>query len=43
MRANASKYYLSYWNKLLDEYNSSYQNSIGKKSIDADYSALTKK
>ena len=28
-------------NKLVDEYNNSYDLSIGKKPIDADYSALT--
>ena len=28
-------------NKLVDQYNNSYNRSIGKKPIDADYSALT--
>ena len=41
MTANASKSYLSYLNKLVDEYNNTYHCSIGKKPIDADYSALT--
>ena len=29
-------------NKLVDEYNNTYHDSVCKKSIDADYSALTK-
>ena len=33
--------YLGYLNKLVDEYNNSYHRSIGKKPIDANYSALT--
>ena len=33
--------YLDYLDKLVDEYNNTYHRSIGKKSIDADYSALT--
>ena len=41
MTANESKYYLGYLNKLLDEYNNTYHQSIGKKLIHADYSALT--
>ena len=41
MTANNSKSCLSYLNKLVDEYNSNYHLSIGKKPIDADYSALT--
>ena len=36
------KYYLPYWNKLVDEYDSNYRHSVGKKPVDADYSALTK-
>ena len=36
------KFYLGYLNKLVDEYNNTYHLSIGKKSIDADFSALTK-
>ena len=33
---------LGYSNKLIDKYNNTYHHSIGKKSIDADYSILTK-
>ena len=40
MTANNNKSYLSYLNKLVDEYNNSYHYSISKKPIDADYSAL---
>ena len=36
------KFYLGYLNKLVDEYNNTYHLSIGKKPIDADFSALTK-
>ena len=43
IKANYSKYYLAYLNKLVDEYNNSYHGFIGKKPIDADYSALTEK
>ena len=41
MTVNNSKSYLGYLNKLINEYNNTYHNSIGKKPIDADYSALT--
>ena len=41
-RANNSKSYLSDLNNLVDEYNKTYHNSIGKKPIDADYSVLNK-
>ena len=41
MTANDSKPYLGYLNKLEYGYNSSYHHSIGKKPIDADYSALS--
>ena len=41
MTANESKSYPGYLNKLVDEYNNIYHCSIGKKSIYADYSALT--
>ena len=34
--------YLYYLDKLVDEYNNTYHRSIGKKPIDADYTALTK-
>ena len=43
MTANDSKSYLSYLNKLIDEYNNSYHRSIGKKPIGINYSALSKK
>ena len=38
MTANDSKSYLGYLNKLVD--NSTYQHSIDKKPVDADYAAL---
>ena len=41
MPVNDTKSYLSYFNKLVDEYNSTYHCSIGKKPMHADYSALT--
>ena len=41
MTANDSKSYPGYLNKLVDEYNNTYQGSIGKKYIHADYYALT--
>ena len=43
MTANDWKSYLGYLNKLSVEYNNAYYRSIGKKSIDADYSALTER
>ena len=43
MTANDSKSYLSYFNKIVDHYNSTYHYSIIKKLINADYSALTEK
>ena len=43
MRANDNKFYLSYLNKLVDQYNNTYYHSINKKPINADYSALTEK
>ena len=43
MEANDSKSYLSYLNTLVDQYNNNYYHSINKKSINADYSALTEK
>ena len=39
----AAKSYHCYLNKFVNEYNNSYHHSIGKKPIDADYSALTEK
>ena len=41
--ANNSKSYLGYLNKLVDQYNNTYYHFIGKKPVDADYSALTEK
>ena len=43
MTANDSKSYFNYLNKLIDEYSNTYHRSVGKKPIDADYSALTDK
>ena len=43
MTANDSKSYLSYLNKLIDEYNNSYHRPIGKKPIGINYSALSEK
>ena len=39
--ANDSKTYLSYLNKMIDQYNNTYHHSINKRPINADYSALT--
>ena len=41
MAASDSKSYLSYLNKLVDEYNNTYHHSIGKTPTHTDYSALT--
>ena len=43
MTANDSKSYFSYLNKLVDQYNNTYHHSIGKKPVNANYSALTEK
>ena len=43
MTANNRRSYLSYSNKLVDQYNNIYHYSNGKKPINADYSVLTKK
>ena len=43
MTTNDNKFYLPYSNKLTDQYNNTYQHSINKKAINADYSALTEK
>ena len=43
MSARASKGYLSYLNKLVDLYNSTYDHSIGKKPLNIHYSALIEK
>ena len=40
MTADDSKSYLTYLNKLVDQYNNTYHHSIDKKSINADYSNL---
>ena len=39
---NDDKFYLSYLNKLVDKNKNTYHCSIGKKSVDVDYSVLTK-
>ena len=41
MTANDRKSYLSYLNKLAQEYNNTYHYSIAKKPVDAEYYALT--
>ena len=41
MTANDSKSYVSYLNKLVDQYNNTYHHSINKKPINVDYSAST--
>ena len=43
LKANYSKYYFCCLKKLVGEYNKTDHHSIGKKSIDADYSNLTEK
>ena len=43
MAANESKFYLSYLNKLDDQYNNTCHHSINKKPINTSYSALTEK
>ena len=43
MTAADSKSYLSYLNKLGDQYNNIYHHSMNTQPIDADYSALTEK
>ena len=43
MAASDSKSYLSYFNKLVDQYNNTYHHTINKKPINADYYALTGK
>ena len=39
MTVNDSKFYHSYLNKLVDQYNNHHHHSIGKKAINTDYSA----
>ena len=43
IKANDSKSYLSYLNKVVDQYNNTNHHSINKKPINIDYSALTEK
>ena len=43
MANNDSKFYLSYLNKLVGQYNKIYHHSINKKLINADYAVLTEK
>ena len=43
MTTNDNKFYLSFFNKLVDQYNNTYYHYINKKPINADYSALTEK
>ena len=43
MTTNDIKSYLSYCNKLVDQYNNTYHHSINKKPFNDDYSALTEK
>ena len=43
MTADGSKSYLSYLNKLEDQYNNAYYHYINKKSINADQSAFIEK
>ena len=43
MTSNNSKSYLPYLNKLVDQYNNTYHNSINKKPVNVEYSALTEK
>ena len=43
MATNDSKYYLSYFNNLVDQCNNTYHHSINKKPINVDCSALTEK
>ena len=43
MTAKDSTFYISYLNKLVDQYNNTYHHYTGKKPIDVHYSALTEK
>ena len=43
MTGNNRRSYLGYWDKLIDEYNDTYHNSIHKKPVDAGYSVLAEK
>ena len=40
MTANDSKSYLSYFNKLVDQYNNTYHHFVNKRPTNVDYSAL---
>ena len=42
MAANDSKSYISYLNKVVDQYHNTYNHCINKKPINANYSASTK-
>ena len=41
MTAKDSKFYLVYFNKLVDQYNKIYHHSIDRKPIDAGYAAFS--
>ena len=43
VRAYDCKSYLSYLNKLVDQYNNTYHHSVSKKLVNADYFALTER
>ena len=43
MTANQKKSYLSYFNKLVDQFNNTYHRSIGENLVDSDFFALTEK
>ena len=43
MTANDNKSYLLYLNKLVDQYNNTYDHSINKRFIDTDYSTINEK
>ena len=43
LTANDDKFYLGYFNKLVDECNSTYHRCIDKKPVDTDFLALTEK
>ena len=43
MAVNDRKSYLSFLNKLVDQYNNTYHYFIGEKPINANYSTLTEK
>ena len=43
MTAHDNKSYLSYLNKIVDQYSNTYHHSINKKPVNADYSTLPEK